>query len=130
MLKQFIGLSSASARVLSRCYRNAKTISKSTTTARFQVNSSMSPKSYCSLCLHTNASNVGKSNIMKTNRHILLSNQQSVTSLLCSRISVPLSNGSVRFSSTLKKRRMKMNKHKLKKRRKSLKFNTKASRAG
>lgn len=32
------------------------------------------------------------------------------------------------FSSTMKKRRMKMNKHKLKKRRKSLRMNTKASR--
>ena len=33
------------------------------------------------------------------------------------------------FSSTMKKRRMKMNKHKLKKRRKALRMNTKASRA-
>jgi hypothetical protein len=34
----------------------------------------------------------------------------------------------IRFSSTMKKRRMKMNKHKLKKRRKLLRMNTKASR--
>ncbi len=33
-----------------------------------------------------------------------------------------------RMSSTMKKRRMKMNKHKLKKRRKALRMNTKASR--
>jgi Mitochondrial domain of unknown function (DUF1713) len=36
--------------------------------------------------------------------------------------------GSIWLSSTVKKRRMKMNKHKLKKRRKALRMNTKASR--
>lgn len=39
-----------------------------------------------------------------------------------------LSDSAIWQSSTMKKRRMKMNKHKLKKRRKDLKMNTKASR--
>lgn len=42
--------------------------------------------------------------------------------------SIPFSLNSIRLGSTLKKRSDKMNKHKLKKRRKSLRFNTKASR--
>lgn len=41
----------------------------------------------------------------------------------------PSMNDAILLSSTMKKRRMKMNKHKLKKRKKSLKMNTKVSRA-
>ena len=49
--------------------------------------------------------------------------------LLCNvPVSNPFSLNSIRLGSTLKKRSDKMNKHKLKKRRKSLRFNTKASR--
>ncbi len=48
--------------------------------------------------------------------------------LLMTKNVLPVMSQTVRLSSTMKKRRMKMNKHKLKKKRKLMRFNTKQSR--
>mmetsp|Transcript_9084 Transcript_9084/g.12443 ORF Transcript_9084/g.12443 Transcript_9084/m.12443 type:complete len:110 (-) Transcript_9084:18-347(-) len=72
-------------------------------------------------------------NVLKNpeNQHYMsISRFSTIVSAKCFGISKPkLMTKTYRLSSTLKKRRMKMNKHKLKKRRKLNRMNTKISRA-